>query len=76
LIGTVDLQNSTCIVWLVIYMLYQPAAEPLPLLFAAGKALPSAGGLPDPFPPFGVELASGDKGFVVGCGALAAGSVD
>jgi len=38
-------------------------------------AAPSTGGLTDPFPPFGVGLLSGGKGFVVGCGGVTAGIV-
>ena len=38
-------------------------------------AAPLAGGLPDPFPPAGAVLFSGGEGFVVGCGAVAAGMV-
>jgi hypothetical protein len=53
----------------------EPAAEPFPLLCAGGATPTSPGGLPDPFPPFGAVPLSKDEGFVVGCGAVAAGSV-
>ncbi len=51
------------------------ASDPLPLLLAGGDAAPSVGDLPDSFPPFGAVPLSKDEGFIVGCGAVAAGSV-
>ena len=45
------------------------------LVIGFDDAAPSAVGLPDPFPPAGAVLFSGGEGFVVGCGAVAAGIV-
>ena len=49
--------------------------DPLPFLLAGGEARASVGGLADPFPPFRAELFSVGEGFIVDCGAVAAGIV-
>ena len=57
----------------------EPAADPLPLLCAGGEAAPSADGMVDPFPPFGVALFVGNEGFAIsfdGVGPSAGGFTD
>ena len=49
----------------------EPAADPLPLLCAGGEAAPSAGGVVDLFPPFGVALFAGNEGFAISFDAMA-----
>jgi len=51
------------------------ATDPLPLLGAGGEAGRSALGLANPFPPARRVLFSAGEGFIVGCGAAAAGRV-
>jgi len=46
-------------------------ADPLPLLCAGGEAAPSAGGMVDLFPPFGVVLFAGNEGFAISFDAVA-----
>jgi len=49
----------------------EAVADPVPLLCAGGEAVLSAGGLADPFPPFGVALFAGKEGFAISFEAAA-----